>query len=722
MLFHSHRRSSRIESSATRRARQASPRQLLEALESRTLLTAAITNAAMTGTWSFNGMGLTGTMTFDNVGNITASSLTDRTGTASSPVGNYVLNANGALTLLFNSQSFTGAINSGQDTISISLPGTTDTLAVLTKSAGTAFTLADLNGTWSVLVNGDAGNSTGMGKLIFDGLGHILSGSYKDATGTELIIAGYYTITSGGVISATYAFADPVNHGTTTFTGQLNTKKDVLTVSPSTFQTAVTAKAPLLEMWVRSAGATVAADLAGTWSIARDGFGGTLTVDPTGLITGGSVIDAAGNLNTATGSLTVSSSGSVTLALNLTHAGITTTLQETGVLNTARNVVALENSPSKNPDSKDSLLVLTQSANRSPRLTTSTTLASAVVTTPFTITYASLLAHTNAFDVDSDPIGFVIETVTNGTLTDNGTAVVPGTTIVNAGDVLVWTPAALPTGKVQAFTVRATDGTLTTPADVPVFVTTLAMPIVTLSISHAKVTQLQAKNNTAVFTFTRSGGDMTSPLTINYTYGGTAPNDGTAFTATPLINYVAASGTVSAVVGTITIPINMRSITIGLVPKDNSIAHAGGKQTAILTLAAATGTSAGNAYTVTTTVSRQSATATIIDHNLPPTIAPPTVVIGPAVSTPFTIAYADFVTDMGAADRENEVLTFTIQAIVGTISKNGGVAAPTITLNVGDTLTWTPPAGKTGVINALKVFVSDPFAKSSTKTLQIFVS
>jgi VCBS repeat-containing protein len=97
--------------------------------------------------------------------------------------------------------------------------------------------------------------------------------------------------------------------------------------------------------------------------------------------------------------------------------------------------------------------------NDTPTLSAFSALAGAVEDTAFTITYAALLAASNAIDADNDVISFRIESVTSGTLTKGGVAVVTGTTMLAVGESLVWTPPAQSNGLLNAFTVKASDGT-----------------------------------------------------------------------------------------------------------------------------------------------------------------------------------------------------------------------------------------------------------------------
>ncbi len=113
-------------------------------------------------------------------------------------------------------------------------------------------------------------------------------------------------------------------------------------------------------------------------------------------------------------------------------------------------------------------VVVNIGANARPTLTTVNTLHGAVKDTAFTISYATLAAAADEADADGDPITFIIQGVTNGTLTKGGAPVVPGTTTLAAGETLVWTPPAGFTGETEAFTIIVTDGVLMSEPDVAV--------------------------------------------------------------------------------------------------------------------------------------------------------------------------------------------------------------------------------------------------------------
>ena len=99
-----------------------------------------------------------------------------------------------------------------------------------------------------------------------------------------------------------------------------------------------------------------------------------------------------------------------------------------------------------------------------PTLTRVSPLAGLTEDTAAEITHAQLLAAADEADVDGDAISFRVETISTGTLEKwNGTtwnAVTAGTTLLATGEKLRWKAEADATGTVNAFTVKATDGTL----------------------------------------------------------------------------------------------------------------------------------------------------------------------------------------------------------------------------------------------------------------------
>ncbi|MBI4326763.1 MAG: hypothetical protein HY674_16100, partial [Chloroflexi bacterium] len=68
------------------------------------------------------------------------------------------------------------------------------------------------------------------------------------------------------------------------------------------------------------------------------------------------------------------------------------------------------------------------------------------------------------------------EAVSSGTLTKNGTAVTPGSTLLSSGETWVWTPPLRAYGTLAAFTAKGWDGSLASGSAVQVNVVTEMAP------------------------------------------------------------------------------------------------------------------------------------------------------------------------------------------------------------------------------------------------------
>lgn len=117
-------------------------------------------------------------------------------------------------------------------------------------------------------------------------------------------------------------------------------------------------------------------------------------------------------------------------------------------------------------------------ANRAPTLTTVTPLSAPTAGRPLTITYDMLAGAANEADPDNDVISFKIASLGSGTLTKNGVAARAGDTL-EAGQSLVWTPAANSNGATTAFSIVATDGRLDSATAVAVSVRLNGAPTLT---------------------------------------------------------------------------------------------------------------------------------------------------------------------------------------------------------------------------------------------------
>jgi len=138
--------------------------------------------------------------------------------------------------------------------------------------------------------------------------------------------------------------------------------------------------------------------------------------------------------------------------------------------------------------------------NDAPALSTVGTLTGGTEDTAYTISYSDLAGAANDADVDGDTLSFRIESVTRGTLTKEGTAVTPGTTLLSAGESLVWMPDSNANGTLGAFAVRAWDGTVASSNAVQVSVTVGAVndaPTVTAGNQSPSFTEIDGADTGA---------------------------------------------------------------------------------------------------------------------------------------------------------------------------------------------------------------------------------
>ncbi|RTY34796.1 hypothetical protein EKD02_09710, partial [Chlorobium phaeovibrioides] len=138
--------------------------------------------------------------------------------------------------------------------------------------------------------------------------------------------------------------------------------------------------------------------------------------------------------------------------------------------------------------------------NDAPALSTVGTLTGGTEDTAYTISYSDLADTANDADVDGDTLSFRIESVTSGTLTKEGTAVTPGTTLLSAGESLVWMPDSNASGTLGAFAVRAWDGTEASSTAVQVSVTVAAVndaPTVTAGNQSPSFTEIDGADTGA---------------------------------------------------------------------------------------------------------------------------------------------------------------------------------------------------------------------------------
>jgi cyclophilin family peptidyl-prolyl cis-trans isomerase len=334
------------------------------------------------------------------------------------------------------------------------------------------------------------------------------------------------------------------------------------------------------------------------------------------------------------------------------------------------------------------VVIATARNDHPPTLTTIGPIAGGAANASVTISYAALLAKSDAADVDSYDQGllvFQIESVTSGTLTINGAAVIPGTTTMGSGDSVVWTPAQDATGSLAAFTVEAMDTsselsgtpvTVTVQVGIPTLSTigTLSEAVVGQAFSIPYATLLAASDaqnpNGPTLDFRIESTDS-GTLTLN----GVTVTNGTLFTVGETLAWTPASGASGA--------------------------------TGAFTVVASDGTADSP-----TPVQVQ------VQVDTPPTLTTVSTLTGGIQDTDFAISYTQLLTASNMTDPDTgQTLSFLLYGLsTGTWTKNGAaIVAGTTLLGPGDSMVWHPAAGATGsAINAFAVKAYDGYAYSPT--------
>ncbi|MEO5668891.1 MAG: LamG-like jellyroll fold domain-containing protein [Bdellovibrionota bacterium] len=158
-------------------------------------------------------------------------------------------------------------------------------------------------------------------------------------------------------------------------------------------------------------------------------------------------------------------------------------------------------------------------SNTRPTLTNVSTLSLGTEDTAFVISYASLLAASDAADIDGDTISFRISSVIAGPLLKNGSPVVIGTTLVSPGDSLSWSPVADTNGILNAFTLRSFDGTSDSLSDITV--SAQLSPVNDAPVMNAIGAQSTNEDVSKAVTFTISDVDNSLDCEANMTMSST---------------------------------------------------------------------------------------------------------------------------------------------------------------------------------------------------------
>lgn len=337
-------------------------------------------------------------------------------------------------------------------------------------------------------------------------------------------------------------------------------------------------------------------------------------------------------------------------------------------------------------------------ANDRPTLTTINTLTGAIEDQSYTISYTMLAGAADEADVDpnSPALTFRINAISTGTLTKNGIAVTAGTTTLGPNETLVWTPAANANGTLNAFTVSAYDGVLTSITPVQVRVEVEAKP--------------DAPTLTTIDTLFGAIADQ--PYTITY-------------------ESLAAAGNENDPDGSSTVLVfRVSAIASGTLTKNGDPVVAGTTTLAagesFIWTPAASASGLTNAFTLVVSDGDLSSSPavsvkvqTVGANNQAPTLTTINKLTGASEDTAFGVTYESLLAAANEADADGNALLFRIVDVVsGTLSKNGvPITENVTTLGPGETVFWTPAANANGTLDAFTVVVTDGVASSATPVL-----
>ena len=320
------------------------------------------------------------------------------------------------------------------------------------------------------------------------------------------------------------------------------------------------------------------------------------------------------------------------------------------------------------------------------------------------LTYADLTKAASLSDVDGDTVSFKVMALGSGTLTVNGAIAVAGETLISPDAQISWTPAANTTGSVEAFSLAAFDGKLTSTATVPVHVD-LSDVNPTLTGPTAVVLTENSPVGTVVARLAVSG-DQDG---LTYGFGSAAVAKAEALNA---------NGVSVASVGTAVI--SAPSQTPGTVISPDG-AFALDTKTGVITVhdASKLDFEKNPSFKLTVTVDDEDAdstadstlavTITLADVNDAPAINGLNTVIGGNEGQSVALSYAELLKVATLSDQDSDKISFQVAAIVsGTLTVDGvaAVAGKTV-ISETSVVNWTPAANSTGSIEGFSLAAFD---------------
>jgi hypothetical protein len=570
-----------------RSARRHTRPAFFESFEPRVLLSSTYLPSDLTGTLVLAGINRSGSLTATGAGVFSDGWITDQNSNLANLAGGsiYTMASDGSLTatIVANpldssptvSIDLAGMINSGRDVIAFNemngnLPVLNGLDLLVSQGENGFFTQPDFAGTWRI-----AGDKF-RGAISINAAGRVTGGNLTlQATGASARVTGGTAPLDndgGGLLTLRTTFRGAnAAFATLSLNFAMNQSKDFVAVQNSALGQSGDGGMGLMATLFKSSGGHKRTDISNqTWNIAAAQGAGSITFTSAGGLAG-TLLYADGSTASLSGKYSVGSSGAVSLNITATGGSAgTSRFTLSGALNTADNIIGL-NQTTKGTQS--AFTVLTSAANHPPTQAAKALFPQAAhIANPLTMSFSDLQTALKVSDPDGDPVSLLITTVpaNSGTLVinhnDDTTTVDPGTTVMVDGDTLTWTPATTAKGKVNAFSVQATDGEALALKTSPVYVATLPIPSVSIKVSRAKALESKAGSASAnaLFTISRSGNTSTD-LTVSLSISGTAVADTN-------YNLVDSQGnTLSGDTATITIPARKSSVLLSVVPvQDNT--------------------------------------------------------------------------------------------------------------------------------------------------------
>ena len=575
-------------------------RALVEALETRVLMSGSYAVTDFMGTWGLGGLNKAGNITSGGDGTITAGQWTNQSGPPPTdvifPGSTYSIQSGGSVNMTLLTQpdgvgdpvttSLAGSMNATKDLIALNeetlgagnAVTSVNGLDLLVDHSGT-FQLSDVAGTWNIAAQDFRGTVT------VNASGHITGGQIFLESNQKVanVTGGTATLNADG--TGTLSFTTAFTGANAAFASEdlaitMDNSKDLAVGNSADIGQPLSAPATgnvpaELTVLVKNSGVYAKSDILGTpWTIAGAQGAGTITFTAKGAVTG-SLTRNDGTTVTISGNYQLGGNGTVIINLTFTRAGGGVTHESLfGTVNRSKNTIALDRAI-QNGDLSSSLTVLVNPANHAPTERAKIVWpTSAFQQSAVTFDFPTLTSQASVHDLDNDTLAYTITNVNsaNGVLTITHlgvtTVVQAGVTEMVAGDTLTWVPSATAAGEVEAFDFKATDGTASAANATQVFVPTSALAIVTATAK--KGTALEALAGSAkgdgTIQIQRSGGDMTSALTVTITVGGTA-HQGVNYDLLDPTN-----ATISTSTATITIPAGQSSVLLTVVPvQDNAV-------------------------------------------------------------------------------------------------------------------------------------------------------